>query len=162
MTRVFPRAVGLPAVLALFSLAACSGAGEQATAGTPQDALAAYHAALANRADLSRAPFLTPGSQVLIAAWDPSPGQKQAEAGRLDGCRPLDPLFAPDGSRAVILFDGSQPECSPYLFVAAGDTWHLDLESMAAAIVFDRNNHWRADAAVVPEYAFAFGPVAAG
>lgn len=150
------RAANVILVLAVLGLVACSGTDPATPTDSPQSALATYQAALADQADLTRAPFLTPGSQVLIAAWDPSPGQMRAEAGRLEDCRPLGPVFAPDHSRAVIVFDGSQPECSPYFFLAAGNGWHLDLEAMATAIVFDQDNHWRVDAELAGEYAFAF------
>ncbi len=129
--------------------------GEVASAGSPQEVVATYLAAMRKRDARPDLAIYSSASRKMMANWTVTAAQMDNIVQTYASCGAAELKMA-DNSHAVLRYAIPERTCSPWFFVREDGAWRLDLTMMQRALRFNNRNQWRFMPGVKHEYEKAF------
>jgi uncharacterized protein len=131
-------------------------AGPGHPARSPEETLAQYLEAMANRNDDPSLTIYTPQTRTMLRDWVMTPAQMDNLVSSYRRCQPQAARYDQAVQLAVIRYPIPQRRCAPWFFRRNGEFWELDLTMMSRAVRFGRDNSWHFSRGVRHPYEFAF------
>ena len=125
-------------------------------ARSPEETLARYLEAMANRNSDPSLTIYTPQTRAMLRDWVMTPAQMDNVVSSYRRCRAQATRYDQTGQLAVIRYPIPQRRCAPWFFHRNGEAWQLDLTMMSEAVRFGRDNSWHFSRGVRHPYEFAF------
>lgn len=127
----------------------------QADGLEPQEVVASYFEAMANRDARPNLPIYSRAAREMMGDWVVTAAQMDNLVNTYKACESDGTLIL--GGLAVVRYRVEQRQCAPFFLSLEEGEWRLDLQLMSGLLRFNNNNQWRFDPQARHPYLFAFG-----